>query len=99
MFLNVVMSSLQSIYYFPSATILIAQKIDGVYQFYTPVDPTLKALVDLYYPIGTSRISYGGQDYVTASVGLSNIYTLGRPSSITNSTNDPVRCMMVVRAS
>ena len=79
--------------------VMIVQKVDAAYKYYTPLpDSELGKLVNQYYAIGSSRINYRGEDYVTASVGVSNVYQLGKYSSVTNSTNDPVRCIILVRA-
>jgi hypothetical protein len=97
---NAVMSSLQNIYYFPSASVMITQQVGSSFVYFTQaVDPALAALIQRYYPIGTSRINFKGDDYVTASVGISNQFTLGKYSTVTNSSNDPLRCIILVKAS
>jgi len=69
------LASLEDIYYFPSAMVMIVQKVDAAYKYYTPLpDSELGKLVNQYYDIGNSRINYRGEDYVTASVGVSNVY-------------------------
>jgi hypothetical protein len=97
---NVVLASLQNIYYFSSTIVVLAQKVDSSYTFFTgAIDPLFLKQIETFYPIGTSRISINGDDYVTASVGLPNQFTLGKYSTVTNSTNDPIRCIILVRAS
>lgn len=91
---------MQNIYYFSSTIIMLAQKVGGSYVYFTSgIDPIFLDQIASYYPIGTSRITVRGQDYVTASVGLPNTFTLGKYSIVTNTTNDPLRCIILVAAS
>ena len=58
---SAILASLQNIYYFPSAMVMIVQKVDAGYRYYTPApDTELGELVSQYYPIGSSRINYKG---------------------------------------
>lgn len=74
--------------------------MDSSYIYYTPTpDPGIARLVSQFYPIGKGRITVNGDDYVTASVGFGNQYTLGRYSSVSNSSNDALRVILLARAS
>lgn len=74
--------------------------MDSSYIYYTPTpDPAIARLISNFYPIGTGRITVNGNDYVTASVGLQNQYTLGMYSSISNNSNDALRVILLVEAS
>lgn len=79
--------------------IIISQKIDSTYQIYTNnLDYNIINQINLFYPIGINRITVNGQDYVTASVGLANNFILGKYNQLSNSTNDPLRCTVLVSA-
>jgi len=52
-----------------------------------------------YYQLGNNRVENDGVDYVSASIGLSNNYPLGIISELTNQSNDPYRCIIIVEAS
>ena len=95
-----VLCSMLRFYLLSSTIILLAQKSGCSYSYFsTGIDPIFLDQIASYYPIGTSRITVRGQDYVTASVGLPNTFTLGKYSVVTNTTNDPIRCIILVAAS
>lgn len=97
---NAIAASLKNIYYFSSTIIALVQQVDSQYIFYTDnLSSSFLSSIRSYYPIGTSRVNINGLDYVTASVGLTNQFTLGKYSVLTNSTNDPIRCVIFVRTS
>jgi hypothetical protein len=90
-------SILSNIYYFPSTTVILFQKIGNNYTYYSnnPSRVLLANITD-YYKLGTNRVSYSVDVqstsvnvatttiFVGATVGLSNSYTLGQPSIVTN---------------
>lgn len=104
-------SILKNIYYFPSATVIFFQKIGDNYTYYSdkPSKVLLANITD-YYKLGTNRVSYSvsvqstsvnvatTSIFVSATVGLSNSYTLGQPSTVSNQTTDPIRCAVVVNS-
>lgn len=104
-------SALSQIYYFPSATVILAQKTSSGYSYFSnPPSKALAANISSYYQIGSNRVIYSvnlesasvsvasNLIFVSATVGLSNYYPLGQVSTISNLTTDPLRCAVVVNA-
>ena len=76
---------------------MLVERVDSSYVFFTDTaNKDVKNVISSYYPIGTGAFSVSGKNYVTASVGLSNSFILGKSSKVTNSSNDPIRCIIMV---
>jgi len=76
---------------------MLVEKVDSSYVFFTnTANKEFKDAISSFYPIGTGTLSVSGKNYVTASVGLSNSFILGKSSKVTNSSIDPIRCIIMV---
>jgi hypothetical protein len=98
---------LQQIYYFPSSSAYLVRKVGSTYRFYSSVPPpNILAQLDTYYSLGFHRVpqpadsvdTQAGSDFLSAAVGLSNSYTLGGVSSLSNSSANSIRCLVVADA-
>jgi hypothetical protein len=76
---------------------MLVEKVDSSYVFFTNTGNTdIKSAISNYFSLGTNSFSISGKNYVTASVGLSNSFFLGKSSKVTNSSSDLIRCIIVV---
>lgn len=78
---------------------MLVEKIDSSYVFFTNTgNNEIKAAISNYYSIGTGTFSISGKNYVSASVGLSNSFLLGKTNKVTNTSSDPIRCIILVES-
>lgn len=76
---------------------LLVERVDSSFVFFTnTANKEIRDEIASYYPIGTGSYSIAGKNYVTASVGISNSFVLGKSSKVTNTSSDPIRCIIMV---
>lgn len=86
------------------------QSNTGYSFFSSPPSKTINSNISDYYALGFKRVSLDINlpnpaisvsntiIHVSATVGLSNTYPLGQVSYVTNQTDDPIRCSIIVLA-
>lgn len=100
---------LHEIYYFPSSTLLLVTKTntgDIAYYSNTP-QQLISDNISLYYELGPHRVLRNVENtakeqykvaYISATLGLASSYVLGGFSTVSNTSSDVLRCIVVVDA-
>jgi hypothetical protein len=75
---------------------MVSKSTNGYIFFSSPPSSYIINLLDLYYPTGNTYFTANGINYVTGSIGLANVCSFGETCTVTNQTNDPIRCIVAV---